>query len=322
MVELRKKTEGASTPAPTCASMSSASSCSSSKETAAPRRQGSTAPAEGEPSKTKPQGKGQRERRKRAQSVAGPLADRHVVSLFRRHHGLFDRRPGDRPGRQGRGRPASAHAAVRRRVRRGPGAGSREERRGETALRAVRQPAQCLSPVQPVHRQGRPAGPSRRASDLPRRQARPELSAPAGRPDDARGRDARPRPRARARAAPAFAMKVSRAAGELVETSPIDGQERTPHATCRPFAPVRFSRSWSCVAASPAAVAQRFFRPDAGRSARAGGDRRVPDQRVGRAGARARGRPGRSISPAACTRGSTSPGPGSSATWAKTGSRS
>ena len=58
--------------------------------------------------------------------------------------------------------------------------------------------------------------------------------------------------------------------------------------------------AWRPVAAPRAAVLPAA---GAGRPAVAGGDRRVPGQRVGRRWSRARGRPGRSTTPAACIAG-------------------
>ena len=57
----------------------------------------------------------------RQRDTAGPAGDRDVVSLLRRHHGLFDRRPGNRPGGR-RSRPPSICA------RRSPTPSSRRPR--------------------------------------------------------------------------------------------------------------------------------------------------------------------------------------------------
>ncbi len=90
-------------------------------------------------------------------------------------------------------------------------------------------------------RQGRPTDPSGRASDLPCGKAGAELSAPPGRPDDARGRDTRPR--APAQGAPAAAMRLRRSLANPVH-SERDAQEGNPHARCRRSARARFSRFW------------------------------------------------------------------------------
>ncbi len=112
MVELRKKTEGASAPGADLREYVVGVELLSSNESApAPPKDRRLPPRATHPGPSRKRRRRTAEREKHS-GRRGPAGDRDVVSLFRRHHGLFDRRPGNRPGRQGRGRPAPAHAPV------------------------------------------------------------------------------------------------------------------------------------------------------------------------------------------------------------------
>ena len=168
---------------------------------------------------------------------------------------------------------------------------------------------------------GRSAGPSGRAFELSRGQAGSELSAPAGRPDDATGRTSRARAaRGRRPSAPADAM---------IETaSQTTGSRPSRWSTkgSRMLFPLDRTGAFCafCLLAvmpSAATASQNFFRQGlADPPAQEVTPNFCSASRVG--SSRARGRPGRFISPAVCTRGYTSPGRGSSAIWARSGSRS
>ena len=117
----------------------------------------------------------------------------------------------------------------------------------------------CLSAVQPVHRQGRPEGQPRRASELSRRQARPELSAPAGQPDDTQGRGSAPEP----------PETRAQSARRTAPAAPNENRIDTRLLACRSACcfVTRCAGAFLVLVllrrCHPRRCAQRFFRPDA-----------------------------------------------------------
>ena len=104
--------------------------------------------------------------------------------------------------------------------------------------------------IQPVQRQGRPAGPSGRASDLPGGKAGAELSPPPGRPDDPHGRDARPRAPARRRGGSRDEQtRRHRSRANPINSEPMDKTKGTLHVPAAdPHGPVSraFGSGSSC----------------------------------------------------------------------------
>ena len=147
MVELRKKTEGASKPDVDRREYIVGVELLTAKPTtpAEPRQPRPKAkPSRSRRPPSSPSEKGQdqgRQPRSRRAARGG-----HLVSLFRRHHRLRDRRSGDGPGRRPRGGPAPPHAALRRGIRGGQGAGPGAERRGQGALPEVRRASSASIP--------------------------------------------------------------------------------------------------------------------------------------------------------------------------------
>ena len=200
MVELRKKTEGASAPGADLREYVVGVELLARQGCRAAARQGSRMTPSRADSRRPAENEAGRETGREQPSAPRAAGDRDVVSLFRRHHGLFNRRPRDRPGRRGRGRPASAHAAVASRVRRGQ---ELAREKSDEVKRLYERFGDQLS-VYPQFSQFTVKDDPRvhRVVHLTYRVGKRDLSypAPAGRPDDARGRDARSG-RARARAA-------------------------------------------------------------------------------------------------------------------------
>ena len=171
MAELRKKTEGATNPDADRREYVVGVELLRAKATAETREPTKMKPTKADTGQPRRKQKANRKTRQGARpEKTGPLA---VVTSYRYFDDITVFSTVDLGTGQVVDVEAAQHlrtAALGRRIRGSQGPGARAERAGEGTLRAVRRRAHCLSPVQPVHRQGRSAGPSRGPPDLPGRQ--------------------------------------------------------------------------------------------------------------------------------------------------------